>query len=230
MMLSLTAVRGVSLTNCIFVEALSPSMSDAPPSQENVAFAAELIKARGELGLTQSQLSAKSGVSLSAIKGYEIGRTMPGARELRDLCRALQVTPNKLLFGAETPFFSLHANDPASIPGEKGEAVNRNRIASLVRMLAFDEVHAIYSLVRSIALARFGNKDVHAAIEAADLMTSIQLLKDGGMIESDLLPKDPALLRSMADALKAAVNEGKSSTIPLNAPGTVLRVSKVSKK
>ena len=188
------------------------------PSTEHVAFAAELIKARNELGVTQSQLSTMSGVSLSAIKGYEIGRNLPGARELRDLCKTLKVTPNKLLFGAETPFFSLHADDPASVPGEKGEVVNRNRIAVLAQMLSFDEVHAIYSIVRSIALARFGEKEINTTIQMADFMTSFELFKKGGTLEQDLLPKDPVFLRGVANALlnagsEAMKNHGQTDSI-----------------
>src|SRR5690606_4832477 len=75
-----------------------------PELPSPTAFASELIKARTELGLTQSKLAEQSGLSVSAIKAYESGRNLPGARELRELCQALQVSPNKLLFGTEAPF------------------------------------------------------------------------------------------------------------------------------
>lgn len=215
---------GVSLIPSTVVEAFRVSKSDASP--ENLAFAAELIKARNELGLTQSQLSSASGVSLSAIKGYETGRNMPGARELRDLCKALHISPNKLLFGVETPFPTLSSGDPAAASGEKGQAVHRNRIVALVNMLSVDESYAIYLLAHSIAVARFGEKAVRADMELADLMTSIQLFKQNGTLEMDLLPKDSDLLRALAQGLKDAVATGKKTVIPVGAGERGLIVGK----
>lgn len=203
-------------------------MSKIPqsPPLENLAFASELIKARNDLGLTQSQLSAQSRVSLSAIKGYETGRNMPGGRELRELCLVLRVTPNKLLYGVESPFPALNADDPAAVDGKKGRAVQRGRIATLVNLLSFDESFAIYSLVHSIAVARFGEREVRASLEIADLTTSITLLQGGGGIERDLLPKDPDLLQALSEGLKNAVEKGTRTEIPLGTGENGLKVSK----
>lgn len=184
------------------------------------------MKARGAIGLTQTQLAANSGVSLSAIKGYETGRNMPGVRELRDLCRVLRVTPNRLLYGVEAPFPSLDAADPAKTPGDKGQSVHRGRISALVHMLSFDESFAVYTLAKAIATARFGEKEVRASLEGADLMTGLSLLQQTGKIEFDLLPKDPELLRTLADGLRNATEKGESTTIPLQVGEIGLKVSK----
>jgi transcriptional regulator with XRE-family HTH domain len=175
------------------------------PSPENLAFASELIKARNDIGLTQSQLSAQSDVSLSAIKGYETGRNMPGSRELRDLCKTLLVTPNKLLFGVESPFITQGEADPAKSLGDKGFAVQRGRIAWLASLLSYDESYAVYSIVHSIATARHGDQTVKRQIDAADFETSIKLIKEGKGLEVDLLPKNPKFLRELLDTLKYAL-------------------------
>lgn len=202
------------------------SKPDQQHSPENLAFAAELVKARGDLGLTQSQLSADSGVSLSAIKGYETGRNMPGGRELRDLCRVLRVTPNKLLYGVENPFPPLHADDPARVEGDKGKKVHRNRISFLANMLTFDESYAVYSLIHSIAVARFGEAEVRANLETADLMTVFQIASESGAIEKDLFPKDPELLRALGDGILKAVRTGEKTEINLETGERGLKVSK----
>lgn len=175
------------------------------PSPENLAFASELIKARNDLGLTQSQLSAQSNVSLSAIKGYETGRNMPGSRELRDLCETLRVTPNKLLFGVESPFLVHGEDDPVKSPGDKGSSVQRGRIAWLVNLLSFDESYAVYLIVHSIATARHGEQTVMRQIAAADLETSLKLLSSGKGLEVDLLPKNPEFLRELLNTLQYAI-------------------------
>src|SRR4051812_31321179 len=85
------------------------------PAQDAMSIASELIRARDERGITQAHLAELSGVSRSAIKGYESGRNMPGARELKALCQALAVSPNRLLFGAEDVTFGQERDDPAKL-------------------------------------------------------------------------------------------------------------------
>lgn len=79
--------------------------------------ATEISVARHLLGLSQSQLASKTGLSRNAIMGYESGRNKPGAREIKLLCEALRITPNKLLFGREAPF-DLSEDESSLIPQE----------------------------------------------------------------------------------------------------------------
>lgn len=137
---------------------------------EPLSFASEVIKARNELNLTQSQLAASSGLSLSSIKSYESGRNMPAARELRELCQALQVSPNKLLFGKELPF-SQSVADALADGESENEAVSRVRTMFLIGMLASNEQQAIFTLAKGIALARHGDAKVKEALIAADVMS-----------------------------------------------------------
>lgn len=192
-----------------------PSDSLATPA-EKLVLASEIIKGRERLGLTQAQLSAQSNVSLSAIKSYETGRTQPGARELKQLCLTLQVTPNKLLFGAETLFAERQQEDLAAGPGSKGVAVQRGRIAILAQMLSYDESYAVYSIVHSIALARHGGAEVAEALEMADLATGIGEMKEGGSgFDSELFRlvlKDPEIAIQFGKALKEAATAASDYT------------------
>ena len=152
---------------------LSVSDPHLPQLPENVSFASELIKGRSDLGLTQNQLSSKSGLSLSAIKGYESGRNMPGARELRELCNALQVSPNKLLFGKELPFEARSVMGAVLNDEPENETVARVRAMMLFCLLASDEREAIFTLARSLAVARHGLEVVKQALIGADAMTGV---------------------------------------------------------
>ncbi|WP_162240432.1 MULTISPECIES: helix-turn-helix domain-containing protein [unclassified Acidovorax] len=144
-----------------------------PPVPSPNAFASELIGARAERGLTQGQLSTKSGLSLSAIKAYEAGRNMPGARELRELCQALQISPNKLLFGSEAPFKSQSIAD-LLVDGEaEDDHVARGRASFLLGLLAADERNAVVTLLRSLALARHGEAKVREVLLSADMIVGM---------------------------------------------------------
>jgi transcriptional regulator with XRE-family HTH domain len=150
-------------------------MSTHSPDQD-LSFASELIKARTELPMTQAQLAEVSGVSRSAIKGYETGRNMPGARELRSLCGALRVTPNRLLFGTEAPLFgdSIADRFGAVMRADPEDAMLlRVRLATVAQMLSHDEAAALLTLGTSIAVARHGAERVEKALEDARLMATV---------------------------------------------------------
>lgn len=147
-----------------------------PPLPSPLAFSSELIKARTELGLTQSQVATKSGLSASAIKAYETGRNLPGARELRELCQALEISPNKLLFGTEAPFQPrTFANLLTDGEGED-EHVARGRATFLLGMLSSDERDAILTIIQSMAISRHGQEKVKERIGVADLTVGMSRL------------------------------------------------------
>lgn len=174
-------------------------MSDQtlPPLPEPISFASELIKARTLVGLTQAQLSEKSSVSVSAIKAYETGRTLPGARELRELCQALQVSPNLLLWGTETPFEKTDEQLFAGLEGEDKQ-IDRFRLAALAALLTFQERQAIQTLVQGLVIARHGEKRVR------ELLTG----SEGALTQmTDLILNAQAALQSEVESLR---NESKS--------------------
>jgi transcriptional regulator with XRE-family HTH domain len=147
--------------------------SHLPQLPEEITFASELIKIRSERGLTQALLAQKSGLSLSAIKAYESGRNMPGARELRELCQALQISPNKLLFGTETPFAATTVANLLIDSDTEDQLVKRMRLAMLSSLLSSDERSSLYVLAESIAIARHGESKVRETLHVADGMAGL---------------------------------------------------------
>ena len=166
----------------------SPSTTSEPSApQDSPSIANELISARTERGFSQAHLAEISGVSRSAIKAYESGRNMPGSRELRALCLALKVTPNRLLFGTEAPTFEeggaarLEAfirTDP------EGRVVLRMRLAFLAELLTGDEAAALHLLVQSIATARHGPEKVRQALFGADMLAGMGRVAMNKSVES----------------------------------------------
>lgn len=198
---------------------LSKGAGDSAP--DKLTLAPELIQARERLGLTQAQLATESHLSLASIKGYETGRTLPGARELRQLCTALHITPNKLIFGDEAPF-DTGANSEV-FAGPYGVSVHRNRIRGLVAYLTSDEAASFYSLMSGLVLARHGKDTLEGAEESADLMTGFQVISEGGPFVSDLfrlITRDPGLARQFAEALKKAAAGAQEGGDLASSPGT----------
>lgn len=98
---------------------------------------------------------------------------MPGARELRELCQALQISPNKLLFGSEAPFKAQSIAD-LLVDGEaEDDHIARGRASFLLGLLAADERNAVVTLLRSLALARHGEAKVREVLLSADMIVGM---------------------------------------------------------
>lgn len=105
---------------------------------------------------------------------------MPGARELRELCQALQISPNMLLWGTDTPFEPSHQQLFAGLENED-KRIDRFRLASLVALLTFEERQAIQTLVQGVVIARHGEKRVRELLaEAEDFL----LQMSGALVET----------------------------------------------
>jgi transcriptional regulator with XRE-family HTH domain len=146
---------------------------------ESLGIASALVRARAEKGITQADLAEQSGISRSAIKGYETGRNMPGARELRALCKVLRVSPNMLLFGTDQPF---ETGEPAAdanphlrllLGDPEDQKRARLRLAMLGDLLTADEMGALLTLAHSLATARHGAEAVQKHVISADFMVAM---------------------------------------------------------
>ena len=60
-------------------------------------FAARLRLARERRDMSQSDLARRAGLDPSAVSHYEADQRRPGADNIRDICRALDVTADYLL-------------------------------------------------------------------------------------------------------------------------------------
>lgn len=142
---------------------------------------------------------------------------MPGARELRELCNALQVSPNKLLFGKELPFESRSIMGPVIEAESENDAVSRVRATLLLFMLASDERESILTLARSLAIARHGQEEVQKHMATGDLMTGLMR----GMAEATheaFLNKKPIDTEKFAPSLDAFMNRQGHNPDPKKLP------------
>lgn len=184
--------------------------SDLDPSPEKFAIASEIIKGRELLGLTQAQLAAQSGVSLSAIKGYETGRNFPGARELRQLCQVLRLSPNRLIFGSENPFPERTWTDQ-SVPRTKTSVPTaRRRIGHLLQLLSSGECQSVYDIVYALGVARHGIEKVYPLCLAGDVETGVDSFVDTRKFVPNLFARllvDTRVAREFASAVLVAADE-----------------------
>lgn len=128
---------------------------DAVPIFGDIA--AELARARANAGLSHTDLHRTTGISRSVLLGYENGRTKPGAKEIRLLCDALKVSPNRLIYGSDEPQFkdefSLFFENVGS--DDRGAAL---MLGTLILMLTKEERLALLTLARSILVGRHGKQ------------------------------------------------------------------------
>jgi transcriptional regulator with XRE-family HTH domain len=178
-----------------------------PPLPEAYAFASALIKARDSKGFTQKQLSDACGISLSAIKAYESGRNLPGARELREICQAVQVSPNMMLFGVDAPFGYPSTID--ALLGASDKPENGHNLASQIGLLttltAPEERDAILTLATSLAIARHGEEVVRNTLRAHDalLAATFTMMKGTAEALKSGTEIDPGkIVRSFENALQ----------------------------
>lgn len=99
---------------------------------------------------------------------------MPGARELRELCQALEISPNKLLFGTEYPFQEPKFEE-IIVDHPEHERLSHGRLIALLNLVTADERQAVITLLRSLALARHGEAKVKAEVTDADALFGVMV-------------------------------------------------------
>lgn len=156
---------------------LQPVSADA-----DTALALRLKEAREARQLTQQAVATRSkwadiegkGISRTALVGYEAGTSRPGARELRILCQTLVVSPNKLLFGTETPIATAHPALEAFGTASKHGLRQAVDLAFVLAALKGHERDALASLALSMAGRQLGDIRLsHLRMLAAYAMPAI---------------------------------------------------------
>jgi transcriptional regulator with XRE-family HTH domain len=131
------------------------------------AVSAEVRKARERADMTVSDLHRVTGISRTVLQGYEAGKFVPGALELKKLCQVLKVTPNRILFGDESPLESKPLL--ATFVGDVGKASSTAKLAIVLQVLSSEELKSMLSLVESIVIGRVGGvKKLEEMLQAAD--------------------------------------------------------------
>jgi transcriptional regulator with XRE-family HTH domain len=143
-------------------------MPEIPTELDELA--GTLIKARSALGITQNELHKRTGISREAIKGYESGRNKPGAREIKLLCESLNVTPNVLLFGSETPFEPT--NTLYDLMQTSGQ-LDLVKFVTLLNLLTGKEKSSISFLMESILLGRHSRDELSRRLLGADFISGM---------------------------------------------------------
>jgi transcriptional regulator with XRE-family HTH domain len=164
--------------------------------------AAELARARSNAGLSHSDLHRLTGISRSVLFGYENGRTKPGAREIRLLCDALKVTPNRLIYGSDdTPFEAGASPFPEWLEFDSQDYGTVNA-TMLMMMLSKEERSALFTLAYSILEARRGKQELEAAFQTVkvvgqtigelDILSREKLNAVGETLEKKISKKTPS--------------------------------------
>lgn len=131
--------------------------------------------ARRKAGLTQNELAQRTqlldsegtGVSRGALSLYEIGKNAPPAKELRLLCEALKVSPNRLIYGVDDPFDdfadrSRYRFTSAGDPHLFAQVVYR------ISQLEHQDRRTILKLIDSLLFAKNPNFEAGEAAHAND--------------------------------------------------------------
>ncbi len=149
--------------------------------------AIELTAARTRAGLSVIELSKLTGISKTVLHGYERGRTKPGAREIRLLSGALNISPNRLILGnesfeSETPRFTSIYRKLRARP-ELGFMLAFMYVPMVSPLLDEDELRSLMTLVESLVRAKHPETAEKMAIAADELSKALDdmTLSDGSM-------------------------------------------------
>ncbi len=105
--------------------------------------------------MSQSDLHGKTGLSRTVLINYEAGRHKPGARELRLLCDALEVSPNQLIYGSEEPHaLTIGLADTILNMGTAAILPSAVIVPMIGSMLGKDDTRMILSLLESLLKAK----------------------------------------------------------------------------
>lgn len=157
--------------------------TEGSPAPQFGEIAAELARARSRAGLSHSDLHRLTGISRPVLFGYEAGRTKPGAKEIRLLCDALKVTPNRLIYGSDdAPFEAGTSPFPKWLDFDSQDLGTVN-VTVLMMMLSKEERLALLTLAYSILEARSGKQELEKAFHALKVVGQV-------MSESDMLSQE----------------------------------------
>ena len=193
------------------------------PADADSALAHRLKEAREARQLTQKGVATRSkwadpegkGISRTALIGYEAGTSRPGARELRILSQTLVISPNKLLFGTETPLTTSHAA-LETLTGERGRMLRGAvEVAFVIAALKGHERDALLSLALSLAGRQLGDVRLSGLRTLANLVAPEVGLALKGMLEDEVDIAD-LTLEQLAEKVSRTVDGNVGTNLKLN--------------
>lgn len=188
----------------------TPNPDDQPspvrdPANEPDLISVQLQSARVQANLSVIELSKLTGISKTVLHGYERGRTKPGAREIRLLSSALNISPNRLILGNDSfetdrPRFTSIYRKIQARPAI-GFMLAMMYMPFVTPLLDEDELRSILTLVEALVRAKHPETAENMAIMADELAQYFDTvtLPDGSMTV------DPAALPTMIANIQAKV-------------------------
>lgn len=175
------------------------------PANEPDLISVQLQSARVQANLSVIELSKLTGISKTVLHGYERGRTKPGAREIRLLSSALNISPNRLILGNDSfetdrPRFTSIYRKIQARPAI-GFMLAMMYMPFVTPLLDEDELRSILTLVEALVRAKHPETAENMAIMADELAQYFDTvtLPDGSMTV------DPATLPTMIANIQAKV-------------------------
>lgn len=161
------------------------------PAAEDDAISFQLQRARVDAGLSIVELSRLTGISKTVLHGYERSRTKPGAREIRLLCSALHISPNRLILGnddfeTDTPGFTSFYRKIRARP-QLAALFYSMSMPLMASLLDEEEVKSVLFLVSNLVRARnpdFSDQLMMGAQEVMKTLDSVTM-PDGAITISE---------------------------------------------
>lgn len=185
------------------------------PANDSDSISFQLQSARVDAGLSIADLSKQTGISKTVLHGYERARTKPGAREIRLLCAALKVSPNRLLFGADE--FDV---EPSEFTSFYRKVRARPELAAMFYVMCLplmaslldeEEVKSLLYIVAGLMRARNPNTSDLLMAAAKEAMTSLDsvTVADGSLkiSEEELQDLVAVTQKRMEDRLKESTTD-----------------------
>lgn len=153
-----------------------------------------LKAAREGKGLSQTDLHKLTGLSRTVLINYEACRHIPGTRELRLLCDALEVSPNQLIYGTEEPHSrTIGLADTILNMGEAAVMPVIMIAPMLGAMLGKDDTRTLLNLIESLLKAK-------SPEDYASVMEIVKMFKE-------MTDKAPALRTEFVEKLTSDPEE-----------------------
>lgn len=147
------------------------------PANDTDSISFQLQRARVDAGLSIVELSKQTGISKTVLHGYERGRTKPGAREIRLLCIALNVSPNRLILGGEvfegTPSTFISFYRKVRARPELAGTFYVMCMPLMASLLDEEEVQSLLFLVASLIKARSPEVSDQLMLAAQEAMIAL---------------------------------------------------------
>jgi transcriptional regulator with XRE-family HTH domain len=149
-----------------------------------VSVGREIDRALKSAGMSVTNLHKTTGISRTVLQGYLSGRFKPGARELKLLSEALDLSPNRMLFGREN-LQDRTAIDDFLGDGDQAEAAMK--VALIFGMLTFEERRSFLALLMSILEPRMGGKkEIGKALSVVNEMVKSMRFMDQDLSDEKL--------------------------------------------